>query len=645
MVYFLSALDATILSIISLSSPIKIFAKNWDKMLSSFLEVSLGHDSLVVDKNGEHFVSWLEAWLRRDISLSNVRSDIDMSSSLEADRSDRDSSCPISSLDFMRLKSLYQRAGLRVMTTALGLESMVYSYGRMIYGWEVEQIRTLLVRKSDTDDADSKEKQDSETNRDQFLGDVIPFAVSVTGPDDQLSENEKTSSTDPKKPHASKKAPSSIVLPGSLAVDDFRNFLRLLNAGDLGLIFAAEHQSQIYNSRKKAEMGVKDGQPSTQHLSYTEDLLVRAFERGFDRYGKENGVATSRDMTREDGSSKSGAVKSATSVKASLGAVVRVAMKIFSLAVPFLLTWIVNIAIQQSLWTDFAPADELRQVMVTIKNGGLWALIGSGIWFFLKWMFRQLGKWIPGCLYIAQLFLRSVWLSWTPGFAKLAPLIEELLGELEVEPDTTLHSTDGGPSIGFSTDMNSSNATSSDSSAQASSSVELLAPSLSMGAILAILKQLDQIGIAAHTTDAGFIIACAAGVSPVSPEVEKTGKIVTLKLEEEESGSFYGDRDPESCPSSEDTCVGSDCIYPDESKCEGSTNPKKTPSQKTAQRDELVLDSPAKTIAFTKEVMENARFNMQDYVHRYPRDGDMKGKTNAKPMGFRVRGWSRFKLE
>lgn len=39
-----------------------------------------------------------------------------------------------------------------------------------------------------------------------------------------------------------------------MAIEDFRNFIRLTNTGDLGLILAAEFQRLIYNQRREVEL-------------------------------------------------------------------------------------------------------------------------------------------------------------------------------------------------------------------------------------------------------------------------------------------------------------------------------------------------------------------------------------------------------
>lgn len=256
-----------------LSRPIKIFAKNWNKMLTSFLESFLDQVHVKFDRNGEHFVAWLENWLRRDIGLSSLRDHPSLQ--LEGDGKERNSSCPSSSLDFIQLRSHYQRAGLRVMTTALGLESMVYAYGRMVYGWEVGQIRRLLVgerrRRDKTEEEGGNKENANSLGVSDDMGDVIPFVVSnIPSKSDSLTD----------------------ALPESLAVDDFRNFLRLLNTGDFGLILAAEFHMQIYNHREKLQsngfsFSSSAADPNlfskshllspTDHVYYQYDALVEVF--------------------------------------------------------------------------------------------------------------------------------------------------------------------------------------------------------------------------------------------------------------------------------------------------------------------------------------------------------------------------------
>lgn len=70
----------------------------------------------------------------------------------------------ITEADFESLKEVYKRAGLRVMATAFGLESIMYGYARLLHRWDLEQTMYVLT------DPEGTEK-------DAMQG-VIPFLVS-----------------------------------------------------------------------------------------------------------------------------------------------------------------------------------------------------------------------------------------------------------------------------------------------------------------------------------------------------------------------------------------------------------------------------------------------------------------------------------
>lgn len=350
---------------------------------------------------------------------------------------------------------------------------------------------------------------------------------------------------------------------------------------------------------------------------YTE-YLVRAFQKGFQRYAAENMVGQGEvQECNPNRSARTGELTTSTAGKSTVHKIKSVVAKFGNVVSSKRTWWIAEIVATVLLRAFFLSAighgfrDEYDRFVpeweTVVRIFSLLCTLKFGGWFFT--FLSASGA--------AGLVLPVSSLAASGGFfAVLQKLMEHKQDLLSLLSKTISDAGSGATSAPM---------TAGPGSVQSKSDVFFFGIHL----FLASVQEIDELGLAAHTTDSGFIAAAKEGVCPMSAEAMTTGKLTLLKTNPIDPLFAGVDREGTRFFSTNGTAMD------ENKKSHKSDVQNKQPG--TAQteasdcQNELILKDREATNGFARRVMESAQIGMVEYVAAHMLE--MENRDDSKGDG------------